>query len=387
MGVAAARANDQPSGTRTRSRWSVTATVPNDPSNMPITRSPGASPVTSGATSRTTPAPSLPSSPAGPGYMPSAFSTSRKLRPAARMVTRTWPGASGSRTSGQGVRTRLSKVPLPVVSSRQASAPGGGVRAVEVAARASRAARTAPSRRASWVSSVAAAVASAAGSAAAEAGVRSRSTRRNRSGFSDCAERTRPHSAARSRSGASSPGRVASAPYVATTSREPSYRESASQRCTRSKTRWTVVWTPSPEGSNATATVAGTSSGRSSSPATQWGSARSSPTGTGDHSTRNSASRVASRPAVAVASGRRTNESAVATGAPVSSATSRATLSSPMRVSLTRSAWAPVACRETPLQANGSCPSPVPESVPQPRACRAASSRAGWRPYRSASAR
>ena len=115
---------------------------------MPMTRSPASKPVTPGPTSVMTPAPSLPME-CSPGYMSSAMSTSRKFSPAARTDTRTWPGSSGSRTSGQGSRARFSSVPGFVVPSRQAPAPDGGVSSSPVFTRTSRGSSTVPSRTAS----------------------------------------------------------------------------------------------------------------------------------------------------------------------------------------------------------------------------------------------
>ncbi len=141
-GTEAAVANDQPSGIGTRWRTSATACVPSALSNRPITRSPTARPVTPGPSWATTPAPSLPGS-AAPGYMPSAISTSRKLRPQARIVTRTSPGPSGR--SAIGAATRWSMVPASRTSTRHGAVAvrGGG------SALASLGAKAAPSRRAS----------------------------------------------------------------------------------------------------------------------------------------------------------------------------------------------------------------------------------------------
>ena len=55
-----------------------------------------------------------------------------------------------------------------------------------------------------------------------------------------------------------------------------------------------------------------------------------------------------------VASRRMVSASTVSTGAPAASAMVTATTSGAVRVSRTRSAWEPVACRRTPDQANGS---------------------------------
>ena len=60
--------------------------------------------------------------------MPRATSTSRKFSPAARTAIRAWPGASGpasGATCGQGARVRPSSVPRPVTSSRHGPDPGG----------------------------------------------------------------------------------------------------------------------------------------------------------------------------------------------------------------------------------------------------------------------
>ena len=131
-GTDAARGNDQPPGTGTSSRASVTVTGPNPPSVMPSTRSPGTRPVTPGPVSSTTPATSLPSRPAlgswSSATMPRATSTSRKFSPAARTAMRAWPAASGPASGpacGQGARVRSSSVPRPVTSSRHGPDPGG----------------------------------------------------------------------------------------------------------------------------------------------------------------------------------------------------------------------------------------------------------------------
>ena len=66
------------------------------------------SPVTPGAGLEDHPGDLACRSPASPGYMPSAISTSRKFSPAARTATRTWPAASGSAAaSGQGTSARF----------------------------------------------------------------------------------------------------------------------------------------------------------------------------------------------------------------------------------------------------------------------------------------
>lgn len=78
-----------------------------------------------------------------------------------------------------------------------------------------------------------------------------------------------------------------------------------------------------------------------------------------------------------------------ATGAPVPSASATDTVWLPVGVSRTRSAAAPAAYRETPVQEKGSrsCPDSVPSPEPSmARECIAASNRAGCRPNLPASA-
>ena len=69
----------------------------------------------------------------------------------------------------------------------------------------------------------------------------SMSMSRSRSGFSDCAERTNPHTGDWARPGTSSPARVATAPLVINTSRELEKRSSASHSCTSPSACW-VSW-------------------------------------------------------------------------------------------------------------------------------------------------
>ncbi|GAA3117449.1 hypothetical protein GCM10020254_75350 [Streptomyces goshikiensis] len=109
----------------------------------------------------------------------------------------------------------------------------------------------------------------------------------------------------------------------------------------------------------------------------------------GFHSTRNRESWKAVRAAWTWSgeTGRNSSAATEATGAPVSSARSTETVSWPAGARRTRRARAPTARRVTPLQENGSLPCSVSSSrEPMPTACRAASSRAGCRPNRAASA-
>ena len=78
---------------------------------------------------------------------------------------------------------------------------------------------------------------SAAPRALPDASASSMSISAKRSGFSDCAERTRPHSAALARSDTSSPGAVAIARRVRKTSRDEPNRSSASQSWTSDRAR------------------------------------------------------------------------------------------------------------------------------------------------------
>ena len=102
------------------------------------------------------------------------------------------------------------------------SAPTGGV-----AARASRGASNLPSRTASCGSSKTVNTLQSGSSP-----LPSVSTSRNRPGCSDCALRTRPHTGATGRSGASPP--TAIPPRVTTTSRVPDSDSLASHRCNNS---------------------------------------------------------------------------------------------------------------------------------------------------------
>ncbi|SOJ56153.1 hypothetical protein MSIMFB_03628 [Mycobacterium simulans] len=143
-GTEAAWANDQPAGTPATMRWSVMAVGAKALlGNRPMTASPGATVVTSGAVSMTTPAPSRPIPLSG--VAPNAASTSRKFSPAARMATRICPGAN-TETGSVGTRARPVKPPLPVVLNCQLGACGGAKANDGV----SRGVCTMPRRSASW---------------------------------------------------------------------------------------------------------------------------------------------------------------------------------------------------------------------------------------------
>ncbi len=223
--------------------------------------------------------------------------------------------------------------------------------AVDVA-RARRGASTAPPRTATSGSPDA--------TAAARSTESSVSSSTNRSGCSDCADRTRPRTAAPARSVTSSP-RTATAPVVTKTSR--SAWSSASQ------VRIDVsAWRTAPDTESAVI------------------SARTAATGpvpsTGVHSTWNSERATGEVPSWSGVNSRSTSESTDATGVPVASAISSATPSAPVRETWTRSASAPTACNETLRQAKGNCVLLV--EAPRDRACSTASNRAGCRPNRSA---
>ncbi len=213
-------------------RASATATGPIPCGTRPITRSPVDRPVTSGPTSVTTPATSLPIR-AAPGYIPNPISTSRKFTPAARTASRTRPAASGAPTSGHGTRRNPSNDPDESLSNRQHDSPTGGVSTPSPStARTSRGASTRPSRTATCDSPAATAVAIAVASVSVSP---SRSTSMNLSGCSDCAERTNPHTGACTKPGTASSGPTATAPRVTTASRTPAVRSSASHRCRTSR--------------------------------------------------------------------------------------------------------------------------------------------------------
>ncbi len=447
----------QLSGIRARVRWSVTASGPNDPGITPNTRSPGTSSVTSSPTSTTTPAASPPRL-AAPGYMPSPISTSRKFRPAARTATRTCPGSSGAVASALGSNARLSRVPAPVESRCHAGSETGGSSAPVVPARARRGVRIRPARSAICDSPEAMAAATAAtkssGPTAAESETgaesesdpepegtgaatgsrsksrpRSRSSSSNRSGCSDWAERTRPHTGARARSRTSSPCSVATAPRVTTTSRESAKRSCASHSWTVFSAASVVASTAravpcrspaSPfgahtttEGASSGAPVSARESARSATvvarsgrraPSPRWSSpsnaqrvvdvpspvspAAGSAARRGVQSMPNSASfsGALSVATCAAAIARSANDSTRATGWPAESTASMDTASGPAGAIRTRSAVAPEARSDTPVHANGRRAPSSAASGPKPLAWRAASNSAGCRPKRTASA-
>ncbi len=224
-GTDAASANDQPTGILATSRWSATTVGPNAPSmNRPNTRSPGANPVTPGPTSSTTPAPSLPII-ATPGYMPSPTRTSRKFRPAARTAIRTCPGSSGARACGAGNDARFSRVPTAETSIRHVDSPASERSAPLLASVANCGTYAVPARTATCGSPASI----TAGTTAVDASPPSRSSSTNRPGFSDCAVRTRPQTAAPARSRTSSCVPTATAPVVTNTNRVSANRWSANQ--------------------------------------------------------------------------------------------------------------------------------------------------------------
>ena len=224
-----------------------------------------------------------------------------------------------------------------------------------------------------------------------------------------------PHTGASARSGASPSMPTAS--EVSTSSRIPVVRSSVSQDCSsvnvRSAASCTAAGTeflgwsgapdvhcvvfPGRERIWTTTTSAGrnaatsgwpvTSAPAAARPATSSASTSPSsaqrlaagPAGTGVHSMRNSDSGTVPR---SVGSGRSASASTSATSSPVPSASSSAA-ADPTRLIRTRSAVPPPARNRTPRHENGSIPLP-PASTPS--TCSAASSSAGCRPYRPASA-
>ena len=174
---------------------------------------------------------------ASPGYMPSAISTSRKFRPAARTADAHLPRLERSRRLGAGHAARgSSSVPPAPASRRHCSASRRGPSAVARVRRARAAARaTVPSRSASCGSPRAQRRGQHA--AARASCCHRRRPARNRPGCSDCAERTRPHKR-RLRQPRETPRRHARRqhPCVTSTSRDRAKRSSASQACTKPST-------------------------------------------------------------------------------------------------------------------------------------------------------
>ncbi|RGC65733.1 hypothetical protein C5N14_27190 [Micromonospora sp. MW-13] len=379
---------------------------------MPITRSPGARSVTPGPTSTTTPAPSLPITADGSGYIPNAINTSRKFTPAARMAMRTWPASRGA--GAAGARPIPSRVPGAVAA--RCHSPSGGVRSspAEAPVRVRRGERISPPRTATCPPVVDGSSAAPA-SRSHSSGERSRSTsaRTIRSGCSDCAERSRPHTAAPTGSRSSSAGRAVTAPRVTTTSRVSASSPAASQDwSTPSTCAVAVRTTAGTSASGGCGIVTGSSSrrGRSAVPAAT-AAARSATVGypaapgpavpaASPSSTRPAGSvtgvtssacqltsnsdRAAAPEAAPPVISRSTSESTDTTGAPApSTATTRTPV--PARVSRTRSTDAPDACTCTPSNANGTRGPPDPSVSSRPIGCRAASSSAGCTPNRAAS--
>jgi hypothetical protein len=273
------------------------------------------------------------------------------------------------------------------------------------AAGTSRQAKTSPSRTASCGSS----------EPSAAAGEPAQSTSWNRPGCSDCADRTRPHTAAPGRSRTSSPALAATAPPVTRTRRLSANRSSASHSCSSARTRRTSSWTAdadadaSPGGAHRVTTSAGAgrppstaarsaarswwhgaTTGRPSAGPTTTGSG-TSPSGAGTRvqSRRYSASRGATPAAppsrASAATGLSVSDRTSATGRPAMSATWSVTLSGPVGVSRARTPVAPTAWSVTPPQENGSRadpPSPgtgesADPSTPRAMACSTESARAG----------
>ncbi|RPK41093.1 hypothetical protein EES37_20505 [Streptomyces sp. ADI91-18] len=218
----------------------------------------------------------------------------------------------------------------------------------------------------------------------------STSTRTIRPGFSDCAERTRPHTEACTRSAGPSPGATVTAPRVRNARRASAKRSSDSHRWSSVSTRPASACTAS-----ATSVAAGSPHDSTSAPGIASRSSRTcapassrmtqSPNRASDgissrHSTRNSASPwpPTCRPSCSGEKARRARLSTEATGTPSASAISRRTASRPARESRTRRVSAPVEWTATPDQENGSRGWPVSSTrEPSPMACRTESRSAG----------
>ncbi len=239
--------------------------------------------------------------------------------------------------------TSAPSVPVPPVTRTVPLA--SQVMSGPAVARAIRGARSSPRRIATCGSPDLA----AASTAAREAGSSSTSTSTNRPGFSAWAERNRPSAAAAVRFGTSSCSVTATAPWETSTSRD----------CSLASQSWASV--------RASCTLSGA--------ALTTYSESSSAEVTGTQLISYSESSRRRRPPVG--SGRDTSLSTDTTGAPVSSAA--CTWRSGVR--RTRRALAPTACRDTPVQANGS-------SIWSPwsirNGCNAASSSAGCTPNSAA---
>ncbi len=285
-------------------------------------------------------------------------------------------------------------MPGPVVASRHAGSPTGGVNA-GVVPRASRGTSTVPARTANCGSSRPRA------EARSPSGIprSSMSTRVKRPGCSDWADRSIPHTGAWSRSTRSA-GVTATARRVTTTSRAVGCRSWTSQS-RRVRSSAVSGSAPSP-GGQATATRSGDSSARTvltpasashaaSAPSSGSATATVGPSagvsaGTVQSSRNRSSCRAAAGASRASGAGRATIASTVATGAPAGSARSIRTASSPAGESRTRTSDAPEACRRTPRHTNGNLGrSSSGKNAPSPLACTAASSSAGCRPYAVAS--
>ncbi|RGC64960.1 hypothetical protein C5N14_31080 [Micromonospora sp. MW-13] len=281
------------------------------------------------------------------------------------------------------------RVPVaPVISTVPSPSNGAAGGSARAGTRVSRDPAATPER----ITTCGSSVPTAATRAAAQPATSSTSTSTNRSGFSDWAERSRPMTAAPARSVRSASVALATAPRVSTTSRESAYRSSARNCWSMARTRWvtsaTARGTSADAGgsSNGTTSTPGASAPSSSAaaravrsgyaatavPVAATASVRpaASPTtaqpavdgpagrASGAHSIRNSDS-VPPPPATrswSAETGRSTREPTEMIGAPVTSASSRETLSVPVCETRTRAAAAPAACRATSFQENGSRP-------------------------------
>ncbi|MEV0565166.1 S8 family serine peptidase [Dactylosporangium sp. NPDC050588] len=164
--------------------------------------------------------------------MPRALSTSRKLTPPARTAMRTWPARSSPAASRACSTVRPSRVPSSPGMSRHG--PSGGLSSSVPLTVARRGILAVPPCR----SSAGSPLSRAAGSAAMESAEVSRSTRTKCPGFSDCADRTRPCTAAAAGSRTSSP----TASRVRNTSRDAPNAGFSSHSCTSASARAVSAW-------------------------------------------------------------------------------------------------------------------------------------------------
>ena len=147
-GTVARAAAGIPGGAGATSSARVITSGPKALNASPTTRSPAATSATAGPTSTTRPHISRPSRPES--RAPVARSTSRKLRPAASIATRTSPASRGS---GETVSARSpSRAPPGSGASRHPPSSGKAIRAVPAPIRTRRATWRRPVRYAMWFS-------------------------------------------------------------------------------------------------------------------------------------------------------------------------------------------------------------------------------------------